>query len=220
VGASVAESARAAALLGRDRFDVDRFPSAKRALALISSTALDVLLVRYPLPEGDLGEFLDAVMAEGCPSRHAPLVLLTSSDKIGEAEAFIGRGVNRVLRLEASERSLQWVVADLLDVAPRKSARFTARLEVTLGEAKETFFCQTANVSTTGMLLETERHYEPGTRFRFQFRLPSDERPGEGVAEVVRRALRARDEIDGLGVRFVEMGGDSKQRLLSYLKRL
>lgn len=79
--------------------------------------------------------------------------------------------------------------------------------------------CQTENFSGTGMLIKTERRYDVGTRLGFEFSL-GDDRPIHGVAEVVRHTLIGRDQVGGIGVRFLSFAGDSQRRFEAFLQRL
>lgn len=220
IGVSPEEFARVAPFLARDAFDVDRFPSGSGALELTSAVAIEVLLVRYPLPDMDLGVFLQSVRQPGSQCQRSPIVLLAEAGEAGEAETYIGRGANRALDLEDAEETLQGTLSSLLDVAPRKAARFLARMEIKLGGAKDMILCQTENLSASGMLIRTERRYDKGTKIEFEFSLPNDPRPIAGVAEAMRHTMVGRDDVGGIGVRFLSFSGDSQRRFESYLQRL
>ncbi len=220
IGVSPEEFGRVAPFLGREAFDVDRFPSGTGALELTAHVAIEVLLVRYPLPDMDLGVFLQAVRQPESKCLASPILLLADAAASAEADAYIGRGANRVLHLEDAEDDLQATVSSLLAVAPRKAARFLARMEIKLGGAKDMILCQTENLSASGMLIKTERRYDRGTRIDFEFSLPEDVRPISGVAEVVRQTMVGRDKVGGIGVRFLSFSGDSQRRFESYLNNL
>lgn len=220
IGVNPEEFGRVAPFLARDAFDVDRFPSGSGALELTALVSIEVLLVRYPLPDMDLGVFLQAVRQPESKCMTSPILLLADAAAATEAEAYIGRGANRVLHLEAAEDDLQATVSSLLAVAPRKDARFLARMEIKLGGAKDMILCQTENMSASGMLIKTERRYDKGTKIDFEFSLPEDIRPISGVAEVVRQTMVGRDKVGGIGMRFLSFAGDSQRRFESYVNSL
>ncbi len=219
IGVDPEEFGRVAPFLARDAFDVDRFPSGTGALELIAHVKIEVLLVRYPLPDMDLGVFLQAARQPESHCNRSPILLLSEATECTEAETYIGRGANRVLDLAAAEDDLQGAISNLLAVAPRKDARFLARMEIKLGGAKDMILCQTENLSASGMLIRTERRYEKGTRIDFEFTLPDDPRPIVGVAETMRHTMVGRDDVGGIGVRFLTFGGDSQRRFETYLQR-
>jgi hypothetical protein len=74
------------------------------------------------------------------------------------------------------------------------------------------------NISRTGILLRGDDLFVPGTVFEFAFRLPSEPRPVEGKAEVVRRTDPFREGLQGMGARFVDLEDDGKFRLKQYVK--
>ncbi|MEM9555666.1 MAG: PilZ domain-containing protein [Acidobacteriota bacterium] len=206
--------------LDRDTFEVDRFPSASGALELVSRVPFEMLLVRYPLPDMPLDSFLDSVRDEESACLRSSLLLLTPESHDGEAKRYIGRGANRTISLEAGADAIQASISSLLNVAPRKAARFLARVEIKLGEASDMILCQTENLSATGMLIRTDKRYDLGTEIDFEFSLPNDVRPVRGIAEIVRHTMIGRDQVGGIGLRFLSFSGDSQRRFESYLRRL
>ncbi len=220
IGVGPEEFGRVAPFLARNAFDVDRFPSGTGALELTAHVSIEVLLVRYPLPDMDLGVFLQAVRQPDSECLTSPILVLADAAAATEAGAYIGRGANRVLHLEDAEDELQATVSSLLAVAPRKDARFLARMEIKLGGAKDMILCQTENMSASGMLIKTERRYDKGTRIDFEYSLPDDVRPISGVAEVVRHTMVGRDQVGGIGMRFLSFAGDSQRRFESCVNSL
>lgn len=220
VGVSPGEFDRVTPFLGREAFEVDRFPSAAGSLELTTRVPFEVLLVRFPLPDMDLYEYLQAIRRDGSPCQRASILLLAEGGRDEEAASYIGRGANRVIKLEDTNGNIQSLISSLLSVAPRKAARFLARLEIKLGGAKDMILCQTENLSSTGMLIKTDKRYDVGTRINFEFALPEDERPIAGIAEIMRHTMIGRDKVGGIGLRFLSFAGDSQRRFEAYLNRL
>ncbi len=220
IGVSPEEFGRVAPFLGRNAFDVDRFPSGSGALELTAYVSIEVLMVRYPLPDMDLGVFLQAVRQPASKCLTSPILILADATASAEAKVYIGRGANRVLHVEQAEDELQATVSSLLAVAPRKDARFLARMEIKIGGAKDMILCQTENLSASGMLIRTERRYDKGTKIEFEFSLPDDARPIVGVAEVVRHTMVGRDQVGGIGVCFLSFSGDSQRRFETFVINL
>lgn len=216
VGLSVEEFDLVAPCLDRDEFDVDRFPSTRGALELVTRQKVDVLLVRYTRSR-ELEAFLRAVRARDSPCRRSPLLLLAGARQLAAAERHIGRGANRVVDLGGDAETIQSTVAGLLGVAPRKSLRFIAQLKIRVGKHNDWILCRTANGSTTGVLLETDRVLPIGTRIEFEFTLPAVAKPIVGRAEVTRHTLEGRDPVRGMGLRFLSFAGRSRRRYDEYL---
>jgi PilZ domain len=216
IGVSQEEFDRLVPFLARQSFDVDRFPSALGALELIGQVAFELLLVRFPLPGMEIRRFLTEVRRPGGPCQRSSLLVLSPAERLPDASAYIGFGANRAISLEASEGEVQQTVSSVLDVAPRKAARFMIRLEIKLGGAKDLLLCQTENISASGLLIRSDKRYELGTELDFEFTLPTDHRPVAGVAEIVRFTDLGREQ--GVGLRFLSFSGDSQRRFESFLR--
>lgn len=218
VGLSPEEFQRFVPFLARQSFDVDRFPSAIGAVELVTRIGFELLLVRFPLPDMELTRFLERVREERSPCKRSSLLVLHPAARSDEAGVYVGRGANRTIPLEASEGEIQENISSVLNVAPRKAARFMTRFQITLGGKNDMLLCQTENLSTTGMLIRTDRRYEKGTQIEFEFGVGEDPRPVRGVAEVVRQTLIGKEEVAGIGMRFLSFEGDSQRRLEAFLQ--
>lgn len=220
IGVSTDEFQRVAPFLERNDFEIDRFPSASGSLELLRQVPFEVLMVRFPLEDMELDRFLEHVRSPDSPSRRSSVLLLTAHGEDGDAARYIGRGANRTVCIEDADTQIHATLSTLLNVAPRKEARFLARLEIRLGGAKDMILCQTENISSSGMLIKTDKRYDSGTKIEFEFSLPNDQRPITGQAEIVRHTMIGRDQVGGVGVRFLSFSGDSQRRFHSFLFRL
>lgn len=122
--------------------------------------------------------------------------------------------------LSQMEDQLRSTLERLLDVAPRVRATLPSRIEVAgLGFARR-FFCQTVNVSTSGMLLRVPHSLRPGTELRFELFVSAAAPPVRGHARVVRLARPDREPFPAVGVAFRHLEADDKARLSAHLERL
>ena len=220
IGLSSDEFDRVAPFLARDSFEVDRFPSAVGSFEITNEVPFEILIARFPLPDMELDDFLQGVRGGKSPNQRSSIVLLAVEGKMEEAKSFIGRGANRVAGLEEADDQIQDTISNVLNVAPRKDARFMARMEIKMGEAEEMLVCQTENISVSGMLMRTDRRYDKGTKIQFESSLPNDHRPIVGIAEIVRHTMIGHDKVSGVGVRFLSFAGDSQRRFQSYIDNL
>jgi CheY-like chemotaxis protein len=213
--------AKVAPLLGRSDLEVDRFPGARTALELVGLVPFDVLIALFPLADIPAQEFLDAVRAPESPCRRSPLLVLTTRDRLPDAERYVGRGVNRVVALEETAEQLQREVSQLLSVAPRRDLRMMVRVNVRVGEKNELSLFQSENLSQTGMLVRGGDPYPLGTRVAFEFDLGLDRSPVRGEAEVVRHTTPGREDVrGGMGLRFFYFEKDGLVRLQRFLESL
>lgn len=200
--------------------EVDRFPSVHGGLELASTLALDAILVRFPLEEMELRHFLDRLREPRNRSRFSPTVIVTADAHRKTAEDFVGRGANRVVALDAEAHTLLEVVMGVIFVAPRRVVEFPARFHPEKSAPGQSVACRVRNASISGALFETPERPEKGEKVYFRFEMPSIERPVVGVGEVVRHTDDEREDVSGVGVRFLSFAGSSKTILESYLHSL
>lgn len=219
IGVNSQEFGRVAPFLARDSFEVDRFPSAVGSFELTNEVRFEVLIARFPLPDMELYDFLQGVRSKQSPNMRSSVVLLATSEKLREANSFIGRGANRVMSLEEADGKIQEMISGLLHVAPRKALRHMIAMDIQLGDDTQMHKCQTENMSATGMLLKIDKRYEIGTELKFEFTFEDDHRPIVGIAEIVRHTMVGRDKVGGIGVRFLSFAGDSQRRYMSFIEK-
>lgn len=132
VGVTPAEHGLTTPFLDRGQFEIDRLPSAVGSIELLLDVPIDLVLVRYPLPGMELGDFLGMLRSSASASRRSSVVILAEDDRArAAAESFVGLGANKIVRLDEDPARIQLTVADVLRVAPRLETRFLARLEST-----------------------------------------------------------------------------------------
>jgi len=88
--------------------------------------------------------------------------------------------------------------------------RFATRLYTSLDNGTEEVFGQTANLSISGMLVQTPTMLGPGQRVVFEILIEDREGAVIGDAEIVRHASLDREGLDGVGVRFLGFRDDCK----------
>jgi hypothetical protein len=133
------------------------------------------------------------------------------------ARDLVGLGVNRVVTLDEPVEAVEQHVADLLDIAPRAAVRFTARLTTVLDDGTLEIVGRTANVSVTGMLLQTTTSLNPGQKVAFEFLADNGNDMVSGQAEIVRCAVADHGGVNGIGIRFLDFDGNGRQRIEAVL---
>jgi CheY-like chemotaxis protein len=209
-----------ARVLRANQFHAEFEATATNALETTGLLAFDAILAGYPLPDMPMQAFLDAVRREESPCRSAGLVLLVGQDALEETQRFVGRGANRVLTVEEFMARLPHVLLRLLEVPPRVALRRKLRLEVSLSPSSTHVTCQSENISTTGMLVRTDRSYPIGTQLGFELTLPGDSSPVRGYAVVVRHTMADREPVNGFAVQFASFAGKEKVRFETLLRQL
>lgn len=218
VGAAGGGSDRVAPLLQRAAFDVHAVQPSDIVVDLVMGTPFELLVVGYPAPEIDLFGLIRAVRLRGSASLHAGLVLLARPGFLEAAQSLVPAGANRAVSLSWTDSRLWQAIDDLVDVAPRAGLHSSLIADVASNGGFDRFVYETINLSRSGVLLQGEQLFAPGTPFDFAFMLPVEMRPVEGRAEVVRRADGGRERMQGLGARFLALRDDGAARVQQFVE--
>jgi hypothetical protein len=217
IGALEGGLSRVAPMLQRAEFDVHTVEPSEFVLDLVLGTTFELLIVGYPIPEVDVDELLRAVRGSGSEIRNAGLLLLAEPGFLDAAQGLVAIGANRAVSLDWSASRIWQAVGDLLLVAPRVTTRALVYADVEANNGNDRSLFQTVNLSLSGMLLRGTDAPSHGSHFEFVFCLPGEPRPIEGTAEVVRKADPDREQVQGIGVRFLHLRHDAKFRLERFI---
>lgn len=218
IGAKQAGLERVAPMLRRADFSVHTVEPSPFLHDLVLSTAFELVVVTYPLENISLEHLIQTIRNEGSACHRAGLLLLADPECIDEATSRVDLGANRAICTDWNESRLWRAIGDLLEIAPRVSMRVLLHADVEVTRNRNRAIFQTVNVSTTGALLQGHEVLEPGTHFKFLFRLPGGGLI-DGTAEVVRRTNATREGVEGVGTRFADFREPSFDRLFAHLNR-
>jgi type IV pilus assembly protein PilZ len=107
----------------------------------------------------------------------------------------------------------------------RRFERVLVDLEVDYSHQDTYLFAYIRDISATGLFVRTNEPEPPGTRMNVRFTPPDEDPSGplELEAEVIWvnkfRPERSDSIHPGMGIRFVDLSGDDRERLIDYVKR-
>jgi hypothetical protein len=212
-------AATGAAGLRRQRdYDLHHAPWDDFTLDLVQSTGFDIIVIGFPIEENSLRRFIRCVRAPGSACRRSGVVLLARRRHLAAAKAYVGLGINRAVGVEEGAEELAASIDDLCSVAPRVALRAPTRIILRIEDRPLRAFCQTENVSTSGMLLRGFGHYPTGTTIDFEINIPGQSEPIRGSAEITRTTNVAMERLEGVGARFLSFLGADESRLSSYVE--
>ena len=209
--------ARAAEALSTDEINLHHAPWDDNTLDLVQSTKFDVIVIGFPGPITPLRRFVECVRAPGSACQRSGVILLADPQHIDAAQAFVGVGINRAIPADNAEELLAASITELAAVAPRLALRAPTRVVLQLEQRPLRTFCQTENISETGMLLRGFGHYPPGTTIDFEINIPGQSDPIRGTATIARTTNVQLERMEGVGARFQSFIGQDGGRLTEYL---
>ena len=209
---------RLAPVIRRDAVQVDWVATPEAGVSLAAKHRYDVILMDAMPCDWPLERVVRSFRESSSPSRGAAILVLAEPDQVDVARALRSRGVNRVMLVTDPPEIICDQMASLLEVAPRVQVRLATNVEAALGDTGREIFCQTVNLSSTGMLIRT-RHRPPlGTPVVFKISLPDPFGAICGRGELVRHASAGQDKADGVAIRFVSFANDGAEQLQGYLE--
>jgi DNA-binding NarL/FixJ family response regulator len=206
-----------APLLDRQKLTVIQVSSYEDAVMYANAARVELVILGLEPKTMSLQQTIQAIRSQASASRMASLLVLAEPGHEDNARQLIGHGVNRVMLMVDSPKHVGLQVADLLDIAPRATLRLSTRMLVELEDGFEEALGAVVNISAKGLLLETDADLEPGQHVIISIDIGPQLEPVAAKAEIVRKANREREGIEGIGAQFLSFAGDSQKQLETVL---
>ena len=198
-------------------FDIHRAPWDNYLSDHVQITPFDVMIAGLQPDDRAFTRFLKALRTRGSACQHTGLILVAPHQVTEVAMKHVGHGANKVIGEREVSAGLQDMVSELVGVAPRTPVTMNARIKIYVEGKPVQSFCQTQNLSASGVLIRGFGHYESGLNIDFEISLPTDTAPIRGSGTITRHAERRVEGIDGLGIRFTSFHAGDQTRLTSFL---
>ena len=206
----------AATVLGRP--DVDRVHVAAAAETLDVAERLRPHMVVIDLPPSEAA-VLAGQLRENDATRPTAIVVLSRSARPDAETELRKAGVNVVVPVPIDPFLWDRRLEELLSVPARRGHRIPVRLRdwsrfVSDADEDEG---TVINIGARGVLLETARQLELGTKVGLSFNLPDDPVPVALVGQVVRMAGEERGLVR-VGVEFLVYRADARERIAAFVE--
>jgi hypothetical protein len=213
---------KAKAAVADSDIELDLAPWDDNTLDLVQSTHFDVVVIGFPGPITALRRFVQCIRSPGSASQRSGVMLLCEPRHLQAADTFVGIGVgiNRALASTDIQAGLVPTILELSSVAPRATLRAPTRVVLHLEKRPLRTFCQTENISESGMLLRGFGHYPPGTTIDFEINIPGQPDPIRGRATIARTTNISLERMEGVGARFDDFREGDRTRLTDFLNDL
>jgi hypothetical protein len=209
------------AIRGAD-IDLQMAPWNDNTLELVQNNSFDAIIIGFPGPITALRRFVQCLRSDGSACQRSGVVLLCEPRHLEAAQTFvgIGAGINRAICAADMNETLAQTLLEISSVAPRSTLRAPTRVVLHLEQRPLRTFCQTENVSETGMLLRGFGHYPPGTTIDFEINIPGQSDPIRGQATIARTTNVSAEMMEGVGARFSDFRDGDRARLTEYLNEM
>lgn len=201
-------------VLSRKDFITFRAASAHEAIALHRDEEMDVIISGAELQDMS-GYELCRLIREDEEMKGVSIILVCSNRESDRGKC-TESGANECLTYPLDPHELFQKIVKLLDVPVRKHTRVLIKVSVKGKFKTEPFFGMTQDMSTSGLLLETDKVLAKGDAIECAFFVPNADRIlAEGE---VMRVIKTEESVMKYGVRFRGLQLDSKKAIEAFIK--
>jgi len=202
-------------ILNRSDFEIFTATSSEEALKIHSSNRMDLIVVDLEMP-GTGGDDLCKMIREDDRLKNVSIIVVCANSK-SDMERVEKCTANDYVTKPIRPMELLRKVSRLMAIQERKSYRVLLKVTVKGKLDDISFFCTSQNISTTGILIETERTLQVGDIISCSFYLPNAG-PVSLDGEVVRTSGNV---VDGFnyGVRYLKISPGHRVEIEKFIKR-
>jgi CheY-like chemotaxis protein len=201
------------------RADIKVFTAASNdeALKIHREERVHLIITQLDMPGMATEQFCSLVRED--PELRAVSVIMICTNNRAEIEQSSRCRANAVILRPVNPALLLAKAQQLLDISWRETYRVLLSLTVD-GNAKDTpFFCRSQNISTSGMLIETDKTLPHGDRVICSFFLPDSMRI-QAAGEIVRIPQQATGStVKQYGVKFSNLTPEARQALEAFVEK-
>src|SRR5512146_1850458 len=186
-------------------------------LAVHRAENVDLIISQLDMP-GMKDDRLYAAIRKDSVLRKVSLIMLHNGTP-GDRERAERCTANAVMTLPVDSAVVLEKAQELLDISWRESYRVLLSVNITGTSEESAFFCRSENISTTGLLVETDRELKEGDRVVCSFFLPGSRQivaPGEVVRsnETAQKAGKRR-----YGVKFERLTAEARSAIETFVSK-
>jgi DNA-binding response OmpR family regulator len=191
-------------------------PTKEEAFDIHKTEKVNLIVMELDLPAMTCEEFCAAVRANS--ELRQVSIIVVCQDKRSAMERSSKCQANAWMTRPLDERVFLDKAHQLLNISARQDYRVLLSVVVTSNVRKKSFFCRSENISSSGMLLETDKLLSRGDRVVCSFYLPdSAQILAEG--EIVRIVKRTTDvEPNQYGLRFTSIRPEAKVAIEEFVR--
>ena len=202
-------------ILNRSDFKIFTTTSSQEALQLHRAEKMDLIVLDLDMPELNGDDLCSLIRKDPRAQNVSVIAVGTDSEsdrnraKRCQANAYVTKPIRPLQLLEK--------VSQLLEIPERKSYRVLLKITVNGESTSDSFFCSSHNISTSGILIETEKILNRGDSISCSFFLPGAERISTD-AQIVRVATNGTGSFH-YGAHFTNLDPRHRASIDSFVKK-
>ena len=204
-------------VLSRKEFAVISSPTAEGILSAHEADKADLIIVDLDTPEMG-GEALSFLLRRKDDLKAVSIVVVCDGSEKSRERA-ISCGANAVVAKPLDPETLSMKIKELLHIRERKSIREIVKVSVKVNSAGDFFFAVSKNLSTSGLLVETNRALAAGDIVTCSLVL---QHPVAVQGEIIRIAKECGDAGETLeyGIKFRGLDQAAEAEIKEYVRNL
>ena len=151
-------------------------------------------------------------------TRGISLLLVADRDAEDHRDLCLSAGCNDVIYRPLQKKELDTKVAKLTRIPTRRQLRTITKIEISVEKNGRFILGRSVNISSNGMLLETDRVLPGEGMIRLHFYLPGDPKPLQLQAEILRAEFATTQAKYGL--KFINATDEERERIDRFVTRL
>ncbi len=205
-------------LANRSNLQLFTATSGQEAIDIHKREKVDLILCDLYMP-GMNGNEVCKIIRSNDNLKNVSIIIVTTSAK--DVDMCLEAGANDVVLKPINPAELLKKVGKYIDVPVRRDVRIIARIGVegARGMPPESFLGNTINISVSGVLIETGHILSIGETVSCSFFVPGNSTPITAAGEVVRKTDGMDSGMNYYGIRFMDIKGEDKLAIDSYVKR-
>jgi len=199
-------------ILGHEKFEFLRAMNAKDALELCKKEKPALILLDYFLPDKQ-GDEVAKEIRNDSQIKNTSIIIVTTGGSDEQKEKCFRAGCNDFIAKPIDAGVLKLKVDRLINIPPRAPFRILVKISQIGTERHEFVFGSSVNISTTGILVETEKKFDVGSEVALQFYVTTSREPILARGIIVRSQKKGFRKVNAYGITFVEISDADKAKI-------
>jgi CheY-like chemotaxis protein/Tfp pilus assembly protein PilZ len=192
--------------------------SGGEALDIAAKHKPDLILLDYLMPDMNGDEVCRRLKgAEG--TQKIPIIIVSTSANKEDIARCYEAGADDYVTKPINPNDVLNKAAQMLDIPYRLHRRLMVNFRVMGETPSQTFSGYSKNLSRTGILIECDGKFEPGTQLQLLLPVLPDEKQIALNGEIIRTARDIQGEKHLLGIRFTKLSPEQDQAIKDYVEK-